>query len=94
MSRLLLEQEKKKKKKKKKKKEKTEQQQRPYYQLPTTKLCIPDHPATFGCKAGALLRDSSSYRGEAERVRVEAADRRLRRLYREALQEAIVKQQD
>lgn len=31
------------------------QQQRPYYQLPTTRLCIPDHPATFGCSARARL---------------------------------------
>ncbi|KAK8108477.1 hypothetical protein PG984_014278 [Apiospora sp. TS-2023a] len=27
---------------------------KPYYVLPTTKLCIPGHPATFGCSPFAL----------------------------------------
>ncbi|KAK7918012.1 hypothetical protein PG985_009886 [Apiospora marii] len=32
-----------------------QQKQKPYYELPTTRLCIPDHPATFGCAPAARL---------------------------------------
>ncbi|KAK8022063.1 hypothetical protein PG993_012830 [Apiospora rasikravindrae] len=59
--------------------------QRPYYELQTTKLCMPDHPATFGCNKAEARRDLVEGYGSVRKWRYDyLTERKVTELAQEA----------